>query len=107
MGSTNPKVTQEVIQRQTWQTIPFINRIRINAKTFIIAGLVALLFIAITTQSIVKKYQKEKVITPNIAITETKKILHDEPKQAAVVTKPEPKKVEEVKAPVELSLIHI
>ncbi len=94
MGSTNPKVHQEIIQKQTWQTIPLINKIKINAKTFIVAGLVGLLFLAITAQSIIKKYQNEKVITPNVAIVETKKILHPEP-----IAKPiEKKAIEETKA---------
>jgi len=95
MGSTNPEVQQEVIKQQTWQTIPVINKIKINTKTFIIAGLVSLLFIAIVTQSVVRKYQKEKIISPNTNITETKKILHPEPK--VEIAKVEPAK-EEVKS---------
>ena len=79
MGSTNPEVQQEIIQQQTWQTIPVINKVRINAKTFIVAGLIAMLLIAVSVQSIIKKYQNEKIIVPNTEISETKKIQHAEP----------------------------
>ena len=89
VGSTNPKVHEEIIQKQTWQTIPIINRIRINAKTFVIAGLLTLLVAAITAQSIIKKYQNEKIIIPDATISETKKIISNDPETIIPADEPE------------------
>ncbi len=80
MGSTNPEVQQEVIQKQTWQTIPVINKVKINAKTFIACGLVAMLVLAFAIQSLIKKYQNEQIIIPESTnISEVNKIKHDNP----------------------------
>ncbi len=66
VGSTNPKTQIDVIQKDTWKTIPFINKIQFNSKTLIVTGLVVVTALALFTKNVIKKYQNEAITLPVI-----------------------------------------
>jgi len=62
LGTTNPEIKIEEVKKQTWKTVPFLEKIQINSKTYIVCGLVALTAIAIVAQKTFQKYKSETVI---------------------------------------------